>query len=60
MLKNRSPDDIVVTELGVKKTRNLDVEDSVISESLEKCVKLFCSLSVKTKRMLKYNASTEK
>ena len=32
---------IVVTELGVKKTRDMDIEDSILSESLEKCVKLF-------------------
>ncbi|WP_305065527.1 putative zinc-binding protein [Methanococcoides sp.] len=32
---------IFVTELGVKKTRDMDIEDSVISESLVKCVKLF-------------------
>ncbi|WP_406661951.1 putative zinc-binding protein [Methanolobus sp. ZRKC3] len=32
---------IVVTELGVKKTRDMDIEDSVLSESLEKCMDLF-------------------
>jgi len=32
---------IIVTELGVKKTRDMDIEDSILSESLEKCVKLF-------------------
>jgi uncharacterized metal-binding protein len=32
---------IVVTELGVKKTRDMDIEDSVLSESLEKCIRLF-------------------
>jgi uncharacterized metal-binding protein len=32
---------IVVTELGVKKTRDMDIEDSVLSDSLEKCIRLF-------------------
>jgi len=32
---------IVVTELGVKKTRDTDIEDSVIAENMEKCLFLF-------------------
>lgn len=32
---------IIITELGVKKTRDMDIEDSVISENLAKCLELF-------------------